>query len=71
VEARSLKLEVDEAELERRRRAWKPRPLKHLRGWPKLYHDHVLQPDQGCDLDFLRPNSREELVFVPPQVGRS
>jgi hypothetical protein len=23
------------------------------RGYERLYVEHVLQPDQGCDLDFL------------------
>jgi dihydroxy-acid dehydratase len=29
----------------------------HLRGWPALYRDHVLQAPDGCDLDFLRGRS--------------
>jgi dihydroxy-acid dehydratase len=24
------------------------------RGWAQLYQEHVLQADEGCDLDFLR-----------------
>jgi len=48
-----------------------PHRSRHLRGYPKLYIDHVLQCDQGCDFDFLRPESREALEFVPPVVGRS
>jgi dihydroxy-acid dehydratase len=43
----------------------------HLRGYPRLYIDHVLQCDEGCDFDFLRPRNAEELKFVPPIVGRS
>jgi dihydroxy-acid dehydratase len=43
----------------------------HLRGYPKLYIDHVLQCDEGCDFDFLRPRNAEELEFVLPVVGRS
>ena len=32
-----------------------PDPGKHprLRGWQRLYVDHVLQADKGVDLDFL------------------
>ena len=71
VAARSLQLLVDEAELARRRAAWQPRPIKHLRGYPRLYIDHVLQADEGCDFDFLRPSSDAELEFVQPVVGRS
>ena len=43
----------------------------HLRGYPRLYIDHVLQADQGCDFDFLRPRNAAELQFVAPIVGRS
>jgi dihydroxy-acid dehydratase len=53
VEARSLHLHVDQAELDRRRAAWQP-PKPHAeRGYVKLYLDHVLQANEGADLDFL------------------
>jgi dihydroxy-acid dehydratase len=68
---RSLKLLVPDAQLAHRRAAWRPaRPL-HTRGYPRLFADHVLQPDQGCDFDFLRPDSDADLAFIPPLVGRS
>lgn len=44
---------------------------EHSRGWPALYQKHVLQADQGCDMDFLRPNTEEMLRFIPPIIGRS
>ncbi|MGI8870304.1 MAG: IlvD/Edd family dehydratase [Mycobacteriales bacterium] len=53
VPARSLTVEVDEAEMERRRAEWKPPEPRHDRGYARLYVDHVLQADQGADLDFL------------------
>ena len=71
VASRRLQLLVDDAELSLRRAAWQPRPSKHLRGYPRLYIDHVLQADEGCDFDFLRPSSDAELEFVQPVVGRS
>jgi dihydroxy-acid dehydratase len=71
VQARALTLDLPEAELERRRAAWKPTHSPHRRGYPRLYAEHVLQPDEGCDFDFLRPASDAELAFVPPVVGRS
>ena len=52
VEARKLHLEVDDAELARRRAAWKPEPIA-TRGYQRLYQEHVLQAHQGADLDFL------------------
>lgn len=71
VPERRIDLLVAPEELARRRAAWKPAPSQHLRGYPRLYIDHVLQADEGCDFDFLRPRSAEAVHFVPPLVGRS
>jgi len=57
VAGRTLDLLVDEAELERRRRAWSPPPRKDKRGYRRLFEDHVLQANEGCDFDFLRGRS--------------
>jgi dihydroxy-acid dehydratase len=57
VEARTLDMLVEEAELERRRAAWRPLPPRDERGYRRLYEDHVLQANEGCDLDFLRGRS--------------
>jgi len=53
VPGRRLDLDVDPAELERRRAAWSPPPVRAARGWQKLFAAHVTQADQGCDFDFL------------------
>jgi dihydroxy-acid dehydratase len=53
VERRRLHLDVPDAELQRRRAAWKPTPPSYDRGYARLYIDHVLQAHQGADLDFL------------------
>ena len=53
VEARRLHLDVDDAELARRRESWKPPAPPSERGYYKLYYDHVTQADRGADLDFL------------------
>ena len=53
VPARRLDLEVSEAELAQRRAAWAPPEPPMAGGYQKLYFDHVLQADRGCDLDFL------------------
>lgn len=68
---RSLTLLISDAELEARRKAWVPPVSPHLRGWPALYQAHVLQSDEGCDLDFLKAPTAEMRRFVPPVVGRS
>ena len=52
VPKRRLHLEVSDEELARRKGAWKV-PEPPARGWYRLFHDHVLQADQGMDLDFL------------------
>jgi dihydroxy-acid dehydratase len=71
VAAGSLELEVDPAELARRAAA-RPAPRRqHLRGWPALYAEHVLQAPLGCDLDFLTAPTAEHRQFVEPVVGRS
>ncbi len=71
VAERRLEVCVPEDELERRRAGWTPPPSAHRRGYPRLYAEHVLQPDEGCDFDFLRPGSDDDLPFVAPVVGRS
>lgn len=53
VEERRLELLVSEEELDDRRAGWNP-PSKAERGYVRLYQEHVLQADAGCDLDFLR-----------------
>ena len=60
VPARRLDLLVDEQELSARREAWTPPARKDERGYRKLHVDHVLQANEGCDLDFLR--GRSEVV---------
>jgi dihydroxy-acid dehydratase len=54
VPARRLTLEVDDAELARRREAWRPPPPRYGRGYGSLFAAHVGQADKGCDFDFLR-----------------
>jgi L-arabonate dehydrase len=54
VPKRSLHLHVDDAELAKRRAAWQPPEPAMRSGYWKLYIDHVLQADEGADLDFLR-----------------
>ena len=71
VEKRRLDLLIDQSELHRRLADFSPPPPKHVRGYPRLFVDHVLQADRGCDMDFLRPESADALTFVHPVVGRS
>jgi L-arabonate dehydrase len=52
VPARQVRLDIDDNTLAERRAHWKPCPLPE-RGWLRLYIEHVLQANQGADLDFL------------------
>jgi dihydroxy-acid dehydratase len=62
VEARRLHLDVNDAELARRREQWKPPASPSERGYYKLYYDHVTQADRGADLDFLVGRSGVEVT---------
>ena len=53
VKERALNLEVSEEELIQRRAAWSAPEPSMRGGYQKLYVDHVLQADEGADLDFL------------------
>ena len=57
VQARTLEIVIDDPELERRRNAWTRPSPKDERGYRRLYEEHVLQANEGCDLDFLRGGS--------------
>lgn len=66
VPSRSLVLEVGDAELARRRASWSaPVVPGGERGWTRLYLEHVLQADEGADLDFLQGRSGDA---VGPQA---
>jgi dihydroxy-acid dehydratase len=71
VAERRLDLLISDEEMRDRMSRWSPPPSEHLRGFPRLYIEHVLQADEGCDFDFLRPTTKEAVRFVPPIVGRS
>ena len=53
VAERRLSLLISDEEMAARRAAWLPRPTEGLRGYTKLYIDHVNQAHDGADFDFL------------------
>jgi dihydroxy-acid dehydratase len=54
VPGRTLHVLISDEEMERRRAAWQAPPPAFRRGYGKLYVEHVLQADEGCDFDFCR-----------------
>ncbi len=53
VDARRLDLKITDAEMEKRRAAWKAPEAKFERGFGALFSRHISQADKGCDFDFL------------------
>ncbi|MFI5563123.1 L-arabinonate dehydratase [Amycolatopsis japonica] len=53
VPSRRLSLDVDDAELQRRRAEWTTPAPRYERGYGALYAEHITQADEGCDFDFL------------------
>jgi L-arabonate dehydrase len=51
---RRLTLRVADDELARRRAAWTPPPPHFTSGYGRIFLDHVLQANEGCDFDILR-----------------
>ncbi|WP_183091876.1 dihydroxy-acid dehydratase [Mycetocola lacteus] len=71
LDARTLNVDLTEAELAARLAARvQPEPAD-LRGWPLLYRRHVGQADTGCDFDFLTAHTPEQRRVVQPVVGLS
>jgi len=53
VPKRTIRMEVTDAELARRKAAWTPPPPRYERGYGWMFSRHIGQADQGCDFDFL------------------
>ena len=54
VAARTINLDVPEAELEKRRAAWKQPETHYERGYGWMFTKHIKQANEGCDFDFLQ-----------------
>jgi dihydroxy-acid dehydratase len=60
VPARRLELRVPEAEIKARLSHWQAPAPHYTRGYGRLFLDHILQANEGCDFDFLRGADRED-----------
>ena len=62
VRNRRIHLEVSDEELAERKKNWVPPEIVFERGYVNLYVKHVLQADQGADLDFLVGKSGDKVT---------
>jgi dihydroxy-acid dehydratase len=53
VDKRSINMNVSDAELAKRRAAWKPPAPRYERGYGWMFTRHIKQANEGCDFDFL------------------
>jgi dihydroxy-acid dehydratase len=53
IERRRLQLLIDDAEMMKRKRAWKAPARRFERGYGALFSQHIKQANEGCDFDFL------------------
>jgi dihydroxy-acid dehydratase len=65
VEARTLDLAIPAEEIARRLAELPDPQPKYTRGYGRLFLDHVLQADTGCDFDFLRKRPGEPVEPDP------
>ncbi|MEP6735443.1 MAG: dihydroxy-acid dehydratase [Chryseolinea sp.] len=68
---RTINVHIDDIQIAKRFATWKAPENSHRRGYPELFRREILQADEGCDFDFLKPKSKEDLPFIEPIVGRS
>jgi dihydroxy-acid dehydratase len=54
VDARTINLDISDAEMEKRRAAWKAPERNYERGYGWMFTKHIQQANEGCDFDFLR-----------------
>ncbi|MGZ5066275.1 MAG: L-arabinonate dehydratase [Usitatibacter sp.] len=54
IDARTIRLEVSDEEMARRKAQWKQPPKHFERGYGYAFSKHIQQADKGCDFDFLQ-----------------
>jgi dihydroxy-acid dehydratase len=65
VPGRRLELKISKVEMKKRLKAWRPPEPHYVRGYGRLFLDHILQADQGCDFDFLKSKNGPERIAPP------
>ncbi|HEX5413348.1 MAG TPA: IlvD/Edd family dehydratase [Terriglobia bacterium] len=62
---RSLEIKVSSSELKKRMKSWTPAQPHYLRGYGRMFLDHILQANEGCDFDFLKAVNGAERIAPP------
>lgn len=65
VPGRRLEVKISKTEMKKRLKAWRPPQPHYVRGYGKMYLDHIMQAHEGCDFDFLRAIDGAERVAPP------
>ncbi len=62
--ARTINVRLSDEEISQRKPSLKSQEAyaNPIRGWQRMYIDHVMQSDKGADLDFLRGSSGPEVT---------
>ncbi|WP_449255754.1 L-arabinonate dehydratase [Bosea sp. (in: a-proteobacteria)] len=58
VEARTISVDLAEAEIAARLAAWTPPDRDYPRGWGRMSAAHIRQADKGCDFDYLEGTAK-------------
>jgi dihydroxy-acid dehydratase len=58
VEARTISVNLSDAEIAARLAAWTPPDRDYPRGWGKMSAAHIRQADKGCDFDYLEGTAK-------------
>ncbi|UOD51141.1 L-arabinonate dehydratase [Orrella daihaiensis] len=51
---RTIRVEISDQEMQKRREAWTPPERRFERGYGWMFSQHIEQANEGCDFDFLR-----------------
>ncbi|HEX7403141.1 MAG TPA: dihydroxy-acid dehydratase, partial [Usitatibacter sp.] len=54
IDARSIRLEISDEEMARRKALWKQPGKRFERGYGYVFTKHIRQANEGCDFDFLQ-----------------
>jgi dihydroxy-acid dehydratase len=54
IDARSIRLDISDAEMVRRKAEWTQPAKRYERGYGYMFSKHISQADSGCDFDFLQ-----------------